>query len=349
VLALEVLVLKSFTIDGLSTSSVSTGEITALEHELRDYTVESGALIAETILACAKLAEIASSLWYDVVVEPEHDPAQRFVIDRDIEIDVAHDCVVEDGATVGPYSVLAGHVIIQLQATIGHSAAFHQWCVVGRQAMVAMNSSVGSDVPPFTIVRDSAVVDVNSVALSRSGRSAEEVLEVRKHLTSYSWRQLEQNPKLWFAEAFAQFFEARLRRKTSRALARVHIAASSEALVCHSLNDDAPSSSNPISLGAPNSESLRTLPLERTEELLGIVISGLAKLTGLASDRICPDGDFADCGLDSLLGMNLASFLQSKTGCIVTFGDIQRHPTPQKLAVFMQNGALSANPVSRRA
>lgn len=80
------LTLESFTVDRLSTRSVSTGEITALEHELRDYTVESGALIAETILARAKLAEIASSLWHDVIVEPEYDPAQGFIVDRDIEL-----------------------------------------------------------------------------------------------------------------------------------------------------------------------------------------------------------------------------------------------------------------------
>jgi hypothetical protein len=60
--------LKLFAIDGLSTSTVSTGEVAALEHELRDYTVEAGALIAISILAGGKFAEIASCLGNDVVI-----------------------------------------------------------------------------------------------------------------------------------------------------------------------------------------------------------------------------------------------------------------------------------------
>jgi len=55
-------------VDGLSTSSVSFGEISTLEHEFRDYTVERGAFITVTILTGAQFAEISRSLGHYVVV-----------------------------------------------------------------------------------------------------------------------------------------------------------------------------------------------------------------------------------------------------------------------------------------
>jgi len=51
VLDLEVLVLELFTVDGLSTSAVATCEVTTLEHEVWDDTVELGAGKAEAQLA----------------------------------------------------------------------------------------------------------------------------------------------------------------------------------------------------------------------------------------------------------------------------------------------------------
>ena len=50
-LELEVLIGKLLAVDGLATSSVSVGEVTTLDHELLDDTVEGGALISEAFLA----------------------------------------------------------------------------------------------------------------------------------------------------------------------------------------------------------------------------------------------------------------------------------------------------------
>ena len=55
-------------VDGLSTSSVSPGEIATLEHEFRDYTVERRAFITVTVLTGAQFAEISRSLGHDIVV-----------------------------------------------------------------------------------------------------------------------------------------------------------------------------------------------------------------------------------------------------------------------------------------
>lgn len=47
VLELEVLVLKLSSIDTLSTSAISSGEVTTLTHELRDDAVEFAALVVK--------------------------------------------------------------------------------------------------------------------------------------------------------------------------------------------------------------------------------------------------------------------------------------------------------------
>ena len=70
-LELKVLVLELLAVDGLATSAVATGEVTTLEHELGDDTVEGRALVSETLVALAQLHEVFGGLWDDVVVEVE--------------------------------------------------------------------------------------------------------------------------------------------------------------------------------------------------------------------------------------------------------------------------------------
>lgn len=56
---------------------VALGEVTTLEHELGDHTVETRAGVTEAILTSAKLTEVAGSLGNDLVEELEDDTARR--------------------------------------------------------------------------------------------------------------------------------------------------------------------------------------------------------------------------------------------------------------------------------
>ncbi|TLS29117.1 hypothetical protein PpBr36_00063 [Pyricularia pennisetigena] len=89
VLDLEVLVGKLLAVDGLATSAlqqktglsidggityVATGEVTTLEHEVWDDTVEAGALVASNVgLANAEAPEVVGSLGDYVIVQLEDD------------------------------------------------------------------------------------------------------------------------------------------------------------------------------------------------------------------------------------------------------------------------------------
>lgn len=72
-LQLEVLIGELLAVDGLAAGAIATGEVTALKHELRDDTVEFGALVSKTLLASAESTEILSCLGDDVVEDLEVD------------------------------------------------------------------------------------------------------------------------------------------------------------------------------------------------------------------------------------------------------------------------------------
>jgi hypothetical protein len=62
VLQLEVLIGELVAVDGLATSAVALGEITTLDHEVLDDTVEGRALVAKALLASSKSSEVLGSL-----------------------------------------------------------------------------------------------------------------------------------------------------------------------------------------------------------------------------------------------------------------------------------------------
>lgn len=76
VLELEVLVLELLSIDGFSSSAVFVGEVTSLNHKLRDDSVEGAALVSEALFSSAESSEVGSSQRNYLIVEEEGDSAQ---------------------------------------------------------------------------------------------------------------------------------------------------------------------------------------------------------------------------------------------------------------------------------
>jgi len=62
VLQLEVLIGELVAVDGLAAGAVTLGEVTTLDHEVLDDTVESRALVAKALLASSKSSEVLGSL-----------------------------------------------------------------------------------------------------------------------------------------------------------------------------------------------------------------------------------------------------------------------------------------------
>jgi UDP-N-acetylglucosamine acyltransferase len=83
---------------------------------------------------------------------------------------LGHDCAVGDHNTFANGAMLAGHVHLADRVNLGGNAGVHQFCRVGRLAMIAGNEGISRDLPPFCLVRHSRrVCGLNLVGLRRAG------------------------------------------------------------------------------------------------------------------------------------------------------------------------------------
>lgn len=90
VLELEVFIGKLGTVDRLATSTVAGGEVTTLEHKVRDHTVEVRASIAKALLTRAEGTEVGCRLGHHIVKELELDGAEGSAVLGDVEENVRH-------------------------------------------------------------------------------------------------------------------------------------------------------------------------------------------------------------------------------------------------------------------
>ncbi len=94
---------------------------------------------------------------------------------------VGHNCRVGNSVTLVNSAVLGGHVQVFDRAIIGGLCAMHQYCRVGRLAMISNNSAHNVDIPPFCIAMDiNMVTQLNAVGLRRCGMSRESVNALRQ-------------------------------------------------------------------------------------------------------------------------------------------------------------------------
>ena len=94
---------------------------------------------------------------------------------------VGHDCRIGNGCVMANGSMLGGHVELQDGVFISGNAAVHQFCRVGRLAMIGGLSAVSQDCPPFWTMRYINVPHgINVVGMKRSGMSADDIAAVRR-------------------------------------------------------------------------------------------------------------------------------------------------------------------------
>ncbi|MEZ0266930.1 MAG: acyl-ACP--UDP-N-acetylglucosamine O-acyltransferase [Phycisphaerae bacterium] len=96
---------------------------------------------------------------------------------------VGHDCRVADSVILAHGSMLGGHVEIGEKAFLGGGGGIHQFCRVGRLAIVRGNDSTIKDVPPFAAYSYSGLKGYNAIGVRRSGMPRESVQAIRKAYT----------------------------------------------------------------------------------------------------------------------------------------------------------------------
>lgn len=84
-------------------------------------------------------------------------------------VHIAHDCIVGDNVILVNGVNLGGEVIIDDYAIISANSLIHQFCRIGAHTMLAGNSLVGKDVPPYVKAAryPLSYAGVNSIGLRR--------------------------------------------------------------------------------------------------------------------------------------------------------------------------------------
>jgi UDP-N-acetylglucosamine acyltransferase len=97
-------------------------------------------------------------------------------------VHVAHDDRIGDGVVIANNTVLAGHVEIADRAVLSGLVGVHQFCRVGRLAMVGGNAKVVQDCLPFVITdgHPARARGLNVVGLRRAGLGAAELRRLKE-------------------------------------------------------------------------------------------------------------------------------------------------------------------------
>ena len=120
---------------------------------------------------------------------------------------VAHDCRIGDHTVLANNVMLAGHVTIEDRAFLSGAVGVHQFCRVGRHAMVGGQARVCQDVLPFVLIDGECtkVVGLNRVGLRRHGFTREEMVQLKAaydliYRSELAWREVLQRLHTDFAE-----------------------------------------------------------------------------------------------------------------------------------------------------
>lgn len=96
-------------------------------------------------------------------------------------VHIGHDCIVGNQTIIVNNAMIAGHVHINDQAYISGAVGIHQFCRVGRLAMVGGQAHITKDVPPFVTVDglSSRIVGLNLVGLRRAGIDSDAIRKLK--------------------------------------------------------------------------------------------------------------------------------------------------------------------------
>lgn len=127
---------------------------------------------------------------------------------------VAHDCTLGDGVILTNNSMLGGHVTVGNRAYLAGGAAVHQFCRIGRLAMIGGMARIRQDVPPFVTLDGGTtmVVGLNKVGLRRAGFERNEISQLKDaykliYRSGLRWEEILDTLELEFPVGPAAEFE----------------------------------------------------------------------------------------------------------------------------------------------
>lgn len=95
---------------------------------------------------------------------------------------IAHDCSIGSNTIIANNVMLAGHVEVHDRAYLSGAVGVHQFCRIGRMAMVGGQAHIKKDVPPYVTVdgRASKIVGLNLIGLRRNGFQGADIVRLKQ-------------------------------------------------------------------------------------------------------------------------------------------------------------------------
>jgi UDP-N-acetylglucosamine acyltransferase len=95
---------------------------------------------------------------------------------------IAHNCTIGSSVTIASCSLVAGYAEVEDQAFISGGVVIHQYSKIGRLAMVAGNTRVNLDLPPFFTYagHDARPAGLNAVGMKRAGFTVAQLGVIKK-------------------------------------------------------------------------------------------------------------------------------------------------------------------------
>ncbi len=82
---------------------------------------------------------------------------------------IAHDCILGSNIIIANLGTLAGHITIEDGAIVGGVVAIHQFCRIGKMAIIGGCSKIVQDIPPYMMAdgHPAEVRGINLIGLKR--------------------------------------------------------------------------------------------------------------------------------------------------------------------------------------
>ena len=95
---------------------------------------------------------------------------------------VAHDCRIGDRCILANAVQLGGFTELDEWVIVGGAVPVHQFCKIGKHAMIGTGSGVGKDVPPYVLAADYPIKyeGINIVGLRRRGFTSDQIETIKK-------------------------------------------------------------------------------------------------------------------------------------------------------------------------
>ena len=106
-------------------------------------------------------------------------------------VHIGHDAQIGNHVTIANQTAVSGHVIIEDAAVLSGYVLIHQFCRIGKLAMLGGRTIITQDVAPYTMVAENNFIcGPNTVGLRRAGISSEGRTAIRRAIKIFFLRGL---------------------------------------------------------------------------------------------------------------------------------------------------------------